>query len=56
MKQKKMIVYQFIKQVKVSRGYEIDIVFDLNYEQFLQILQYLTIITQILEYKQTVVS
>lgn len=35
MEQKKMIACQLIKEVKVSRGYELEIVFDLNYEQFL---------------------
>ena len=37
MEQKKMIACQLIKEVKVARGYEIEIVFDLNYEQFLSI-------------------
>ena len=37
MEQKKMIACQLIKEVKVSRGYELEIVFDLNYEQFLSI-------------------
>ncbi len=35
MEQKKMIAYQLIKEVKVARGYELEIVFDLNYEQFI---------------------
>ena len=35
MEQKKMIVCQLIKEVRVARGYELEIVFDLNYEQFL---------------------
>lgn len=35
MEQKKMIACQLIREVKVSRGYEIEIVFDLNYEQFI---------------------
>ena len=35
MEQKKMIVCQLIREVKVSRGYEIEIVFDLNYDQFI---------------------
>lgn len=30
-----MIVCQLIKEVRVARGYELEIVFDLNYEQFL---------------------
>lgn len=37
MEQKKMIACQLIREVKVSRGYEIEIVFDLNYEQFLSL-------------------
>lgn len=37
MEQKKMIACQLIKEVKVARGYEIEIVFDLNYEQFLSL-------------------
>lgn len=37
MEQKKMIACQLIKEVKVSRGYELEIVFDLNYEQFLSL-------------------
>ena len=35
--QKKMIACQLIREVKVSRGYELEIVFDLNYEQFLSL-------------------
>ena len=35
MEQKKMIACQLIKEVRVARGYELEIVFDLNYEQFL---------------------
>lgn len=35
MEQKKMIACQLIKEVKVARGYELEIIFDLNYEQFL---------------------
>ena len=35
MEQKKMIVCQLVKEIRVSRGYEIDIVFDINYEQFI---------------------
>lgn len=34
MEQKKMIACQLIREVKVGRGYEIDMMFDLNYEQF----------------------
>lgn len=37
MEQKKMIACQLIKEVKVARGYEIEIIFDLNYEQFLSL-------------------
>lgn len=37
MEQKKMIACQLIREVKVSRGYELEIVFDLNYEQFLSL-------------------
>lgn len=37
MEQKKMIACQLIREVKVSRDYEIEIVFDLNYEQFLSL-------------------
>lgn len=37
MEQKKMIACQLIKEVKVSRGYELEIIFDLNYEQFLSL-------------------
>ncbi len=32
---KKMIVCQLVKEIRVSRGYEIDMVFDINYEQFI---------------------
>lgn len=32
-----LIKDQLIKEVKVSRGYELEIVFDLNYEQFLSL-------------------
>ena len=34
MEQKKMIVCQPVKEIRISRGYEIEIVFDINYEQF----------------------
>ena len=37
MEQKKMIACQLIKEVKVARGYELEIIFDLNYEQFLSL-------------------
>ena len=30
-----MIACQLIKEVRVARGYELEIVFDLNYKQFL---------------------
>ena len=35
MEQKKMIVCQLVKEIRISRGYEIEIVFDINYEQFI---------------------
>lgn len=35
MEQQKMIACQLIKQVKISRGYEIELEFDINYEQFI---------------------
>ena len=35
MEQKKMIVCQLVKEIRVSRGYKIDLVFDINYEQFI---------------------
>ena len=35
MEQKKMIVCQLVKEIRVSRVYKIDIVFDINYEQFI---------------------
>ena len=37
MEQKKMIACQLIREVKVLRGYELEIIFDLNYEQFLSL-------------------
>lgn len=37
MEQKKMIACQLIKEIKVARGYEMEIIFDINYEQFLAI-------------------
>lgn len=30
-----MIACQLIREVKVSRGYELEIVFDINYKQFI---------------------
>jgi hypothetical protein len=33
--EKKMIVCQLIKEINVSKGYVLDIVFNLNYQQFL---------------------
>lgn len=33
--QKKMIICNLIKEVRIGKGYEIDIVFDMNYKQFL---------------------
>ena len=35
MEQKKMIVCQLVKEIRISRGYKIEIVFDINYEQFI---------------------
>ena len=35
MEQKKMIVCQLIKEINVSKGYVLDIVFNLKYQQFL---------------------
>ena len=35
--QKKMIACQIIRKVNVARGYEIEIIFVLNYEQFLSL-------------------
>jgi chromosome segregation ATPase len=35
LEQRKMIVCRLVREVKVSRGYELDIVLDVNYEQFL---------------------
>ena len=35
MEQKKMIACQLIREINISRGYEIEIVFDINYEQFI---------------------
>lgn len=35
MEQKKIIVCQLIKEINVSKGYVLDIVFNLNYQQFL---------------------
>ena len=32
-----MIACQLIKEAKVARGYELEIIFDLNYEQFLSL-------------------
>ena len=36
MEQKKMIACQLIREVNISRGYEIEILFDINYEQFVR--------------------
>ena len=36
LEQKKMIVCQLIRGVKVSRGYNVNIEFDMNYNQFCQ--------------------
>jgi len=35
MEQRKMIICQLVKEINVSRGYGMDIVLDMNYEQFL---------------------
>lgn len=35
--QKKMIICNLIKEVRIGKDYEIDIVFDMNYEQFLTV-------------------
>jgi len=37
LEERKMIVCNLIREVKVSRGYELDIVMDMNYEQFLSV-------------------
>ena len=37
LEQKKMIVCQLIKQVRVGKGYTIDIEFNMDYEQFLMV-------------------
>ncbi len=33
--QRKMIICQLVREINVSKGYELDIVLDMNYEQFL---------------------
>jgi hypothetical protein len=35
LEQRKMIICQLIKEIYVSKGYELDIIMDMNYEQFL---------------------
>jgi DNA invertase Pin-like site-specific DNA recombinase len=35
LEQRKMIICQLVREINVSRGYELDIVLDINYEQFL---------------------
>ena len=35
LEQRKMIICQLVREINVSRGYELDIVLDVNYEQFL---------------------
>ena len=35
LEQKKMIACQLMREVRVSRGYELDIVFNINYQQFI---------------------
>ena len=32
-----MIACQLIREVNISRGYEIEIVFDINYKQFIMV-------------------
>ena len=35
LEQRKMIICQLVREINVSRGYELDVVLDLNYEKFL---------------------
>ena len=35
LEQKKMIVCQLVKEIRIARGYKIEMVFDINYEQFI---------------------
>jgi len=35
LEERKMIICQLIQEINVSRGYELDVVLDLKYEQFL---------------------
>ncbi len=35
LEQRKMIICQLVREINVSKGYELDIVLDMNYEQFL---------------------
>ena len=35
MEQRKMIICQLVREIRISRGYEMDITLDMNYEQFL---------------------
>ena len=35
LEQRKMIICQLVRDIRVSRGYELEIVLDMNYEQFL---------------------
>ena len=35
LEQRKMIICQLVREIRVSRGYGLDIVLDMNYEQFL---------------------
>jgi len=35
LEERKMIICQMIREINVSRGYELDVVMDMNYEQFL---------------------
>jgi len=35
LEERKMIISQLVREINVSRGYGLDVVLDLNYEQFL---------------------
>jgi len=39
LEERKMIVCSLVREVKVSRGYELDVVMDMNYEQFLSLME-----------------
>ena len=34
MEERKMIICQLVREIRVSRGYGLDVVMDMNYEQF----------------------